>query len=77
MSELGHDGEELKQPENQHVVGVGYMKEAQQLFAQIKSPKPLCNDPKVMKKVYRDVLHLQRRGILCQDSPEVGSGSRN
>ena len=47
MSELG-------QPENQHVVGVGYMKEAQQLFAQIKSPKPLCNDPKVMKKVYRD-----------------------
>ena len=28
----------LKQPENQHVEG--YMKEAQQLFAQIKSPKP-------------------------------------
>ena len=35
MSELQHHEEELKQPENQHVEG--YMKEAQQLFAQIKS----------------------------------------
>ena len=39
----------LKQPENQHMEG--YMKEAQQLFALIKSPKPLCHDLKVKKKV--------------------------
>ena len=52
LSEMDHNEEELKQSDNQHVVG--YMKDAQLLFAQIKSPKPLCNDPKVMKKVYRD-----------------------
>ena len=49
LSELDYNEEELKQPDNEHVVG--YMHEAQQLFAQIKSPKPLCLDAKVTNKV--------------------------
>ena len=62
MSELDHHEEELKQPDNQHVVG--YMKEAQQLFAQIKSPKPLCLDAKVTKKV---------SGIVQEQGHQVSS----
>ena len=39
LSELDHNEEELKHSDNENVVG--YMKNAQLLFAQIKSPKGL------------------------------------
>ena len=49
LSEMDHNEEELKQSDNQHVVG--HMKDVQLLFAQIKSPKPLCLDAKVTFRV--------------------------
>ena len=65
LSELDHHEEELKQPENKHVVG--YMKAAQVLFPQIKSPKPLCLDAKVTNRVsviVREQGHQMSSNIL-------------
>ena len=49
LSMLDHNEEELKLPGNEHVMG--YMHDAQGLFRQIKSPKPLCLDAKVTHRV--------------------------
>ena len=49
LSELDHHEEELKHPANHHITG--YMQEAQQLFPQIKSPKPLSRDAKMTHRM--------------------------
>ena len=73
MSELDHHEEELKQPDNQHVVG--YMKEAQQLFAQIKSPKPLCLDWTLKAKKVSGIVREQRHQVILRNTPPRSFGS--
>ena len=66
MSELDHHEEELKHPGNEHVVG--FMHHTQQLFSLIKSPKPLCLDAKMTKRV---------SGIVRQQSQQMSANIIN
>ena len=59
MSEQEHHEEELPKPEKQHVV-------AQQLFAQIKSPKPLCLDWTLKAKKVSGIVREQRHQVILE-----------